>query len=55
MEKYSKTFLKDTIKTWQPFSPTPISLDDAREIIDNIATLFDLLINDDRKSKGIKN
>ncbi len=55
MNEYSKDFLNKTIKVWQPYSPTPISLNDAREIADNMTALFNLLINNDRKLKGIKN
>jgi len=50
--KYSKEFLDKTIKTWQPYSPTPLSLNDAREITENMTALFDFLINNDGKSKG---
>lgn len=50
--KYSKEFLEKTIKVWQPYSPTPLSLNDAREITENMTSLFDFLINNDEKSKG---
>jgi len=52
MNKYSTDFLNKTIKTWQPYSPTPLSLNDAREITENMTALFDFLINNDGKSKG---
>jgi hypothetical protein len=52
--KYSKDFLNKTIKVWQPYSPTSISLNDAREIADNMTALFNLLINNSRKSIGVK-
>jgi len=52
--KYSKEFLEKTIKVWQPYSPTPLSLNDAREITENMTALFDFLINNDEKSKGIE-
>jgi len=52
--KYSNEFLNETIKVWQPHNPTPLSLNDAREITENITALFNLLINNDGKSKGIK-
>lgn len=47
--KYSKEFLEETIKVWQPYSPTPISFEDAREIADNMGGLFELLIYLDEK------
>jgi hypothetical protein len=50
--KYSKEFLDKTIKVWQPYNPTPLTLNDAREITDNITALFNLLINNDGKLKG---
>ena len=50
--KYSKEFLDETIKVWQPYYPTPLSLNDAREITENMTALFDFLINNDGKSKG---
>ena len=52
--KYSKEFLDKTIKTWQPYSPTPLSLNDAREITENMTALFNFLIKHDRKSKGME-
>ena len=42
--KYSKEFLDKTIKVWQPYFPDPLSLKDAREIIDNMTALFNFLI-----------
>jgi len=50
--KYSKDFFYRTIEVWQPYFPTPLSLKDAREIIDNMTALFNFLINNDGKSKG---
>jgi len=52
--KYSKEFLDKTIKVWQPYYPTPLSLNDAREITENMTALFNFLINNDEKSKGIE-
>ena len=52
--KYSKDFLHRTIEVWQPYFPTPLSLKDAREIIDNMTALFNFLIKHDRKSDGNK-
>jgi len=47
--KYSKEFLEETIKVWQPYSPTPISFEDAREIADNMGGLIEFLIYLDKK------
>lgn len=52
--KYSKEFLDKTIEVWQPYYPTPLSLNDAREITGNMTALFNFLINNDGKSKGIE-
>ena len=38
--EYSDEFLRKTIKIWQPHSPKPLTLEDAREIADNMAELF---------------
>ena len=48
--KYSREFLDKTIKVWQPYFPTPLSLSDAREITENMTALFDFLITHDKKS-----
>lgn len=48
--KYSKEFLDKTIEVWQPYSPTPLSLNDAREITENMTALFDFLITVDIKN-----
>jgi hypothetical protein len=50
--KYSREFLNKTIEVWQTYSPTPLSLNDAREITENMTALFNLLINNDGKLKG---
>ncbi len=57
MNKYSKEFLNETIKVWQPFSPTPLSLNDAREITENMTALFNFLLTENKniKSKEGKN
>ena len=52
--KYSKDFLDRTIEAWQPYFPAPLSLKDAREIIDNMTALFNFLIKHDKKSDGNK-
>lgn len=45
----NKEFLEKTIKVWQPYSPTPLSLEDAEEIIDNMTGLFEFLIELDKE------
>ena len=50
--KYSKEFLNKTIKVWQPYSPTLLSLNDAREITDNVTALFNFLISKEKQSKN---
>jgi len=52
--KYSKDFLERTIEVWQPYSPAPLSLKDAREIIDNMTALFNFLIRHEKKSEETK-
>jgi len=55
--KYSKEFLNKTIKVWQPYCLTPLSLNDAREITGNITALFNFLLTENKniKSKEGKN
>ena len=36
-------FLDRTIKEWQPFTTEKLTREDAREIIENVCDLFDLL------------
>ncbi|GAI72131.1 unnamed protein product, partial [marine sediment metagenome] len=50
--KYSKEFLDKTIEVWQPYCPNPLSLNDAREITENMTALFDFLIAHEKKSNG---
>jgi len=50
MNKYPTDFLQKTIKVWQPYCPTPLSLNDAREITENMTALFDFLITVDIKN-----
>jgi hypothetical protein len=49
MLNYSKEFLEKTIKLWQPYSPLPLSVENAQEIAENMANLFKLLIELDKK------
>jgi len=50
MNKYPTDFLQKTITVWQPYCPTPLSLNDAREITENMTALFDFLITVDIKN-----
>lgn len=50
MDKYSKEFLKSTIQIWQSYSPTLLSLNDAREIAENMTALFNFLIASESQS-----
>jgi len=52
MDKHSKEFLNKTIEVWQPYSPTPLSLNDAREITGNITALFNFLISNEKDSNN---
>jgi hypothetical protein len=52
MNKYSKEFLNETIKVWQPFSPTLLSLNDAREITENMTSLFNFLLTENKNIKS---
>lgn len=50
MNKYSIEFLNKTIDVWQTYSPAPLSLNDAREITDNMTALFNLLISREKEN-----
>ena len=52
--KYSKEFLDKTIEVWQHYCPAPLSLGDAREFTENMTALFNFLIMNGEKSKGIE-
>lgn len=45
----SKELINLTIQEWQPYTDEPLTEDDAREIIQNTVTLFELLAELDRK------
>jgi len=49
MTHYSKEFLEKTIQAWQPYSPTPLSLENAREIAENVTALLCLLAELEKK------
>jgi len=44
MSNYSKEFLEKTIAVWQPYSSASLSLEDAREVTENMIGLFSLLL-----------
>lgn len=46
---YAKEFLEETIKIWQPYSKEALTLEDAREMIENMVNFFNLLIETDKK------
>lgn len=50
---YSKGFLENTIKVWQPYSPDPLTLEDAREIEENFVGLFALVLELEQKNGEI--
>jgi len=52
LSRYSKEFLNNTIEVWQPYSPTPLFLHDAREITGNITALFNFLISNEKDSNN---
>jgi hypothetical protein len=49
MAEHSEEFLRETIRVWQPFYSAPLSMEDAREIANNIANLLSLLVSLDTK------
>ena len=49
MAEFTKEFLQKTIKVWQPHSPTPLSLEDAREIAETMTGLYALLLELEQK------
>jgi len=52
MAEYSEEFLKKTIKVWQPYYGAKIlSLQDAKEIADNMVNLVKLLDELEKKYK----
>lgn len=43
MAEFSRQFFEKTIQVWQSYSPAPLTLEDAREIAENVTGLFCLL------------
>ena len=46
---YSKEFLEETIRVWQPHYKELLTLEDAREIAENASNLIKLLVELDKK------
>lgn len=49
---YSKEFLEETIKLWQPYLKEKLTLEDAREMTENAVAYIKLLIELDQKYGG---
>lgn len=49
MNKYSVEFLQKTIELWQKLCNCPLTMEDAREITENMTALFKFLDELDRK------
>jgi hypothetical protein len=49
MSEYSREFLERTVEVWQRYSSSKLTLEDAREIAENMVELFSLLMELDRK------
>ena len=49
MAEFSKSFLEKTIQVWKQYSSAPLTLEDAREIAENLTGLFCLLDELDKK------
>ena len=49
MKNYAKYYLEKTVKIWQPYSTTPLSLEDAREITNNMTSLLSFLVELEKK------
>jgi len=50
MARFSKEYLEKTIKVWQRHSPTPLTLEDAREIAENMIGLCSFLFELEQKN-----
>jgi hypothetical protein len=48
--EFSREFLEETIKVWQPLSPAQLSLEDAKEIAENMLALV-LFLNEMREEE----
>lgn len=50
MSEFSKNFLEKTIKVWQRYYNTPLSIEDAREIAENTICLCSFLFELEQKN-----
>ena len=46
---WDEAFLRRTIEEWQPCAKEPLTLQDAQEIADNVAGLFQVLLRIERR------
>jgi len=51
MEKYSKIFLEKTIKVWQPYFPSPLTLEDARKITEDMTAYYSTLLEIEKRNE----
>lgn len=49
MAEFSREFLEKTVKVFQKYSPSPLTLEDAREIAENVIGLYKLLFELEQK------
>ncbi len=52
--KIDEAFLDRTIAVWQPLSPTPLTREDAREIIENAVGFYGTLIRWAQEAQAAK-
>jgi len=50
---WDEAFLKRTIEEWQPCAKEPLTLQDAQEIADNVAGLFQVLMKIERRIRQV--
>jgi len=46
---YSREFIQETIRVWQPYSKEKLTEEDAREIADNMVGLYSFMLELERK------
>ena len=49
MADFSRKFLQETVEFWRPVYDRPLTLEEAREIAENLTSLFKLLADLDNK------
>jgi len=49
MAEFNKEFLEKTIEVWQPYYPSPLSMEDAREIAETMTGLCTLIFELEKK------